>query len=194
MRNVDVTMSDTKQRIMDIARATVQARGYTGLSFRELAKEVGVKSASIHHHFPTKGDLGAALAQRYTSEFAEYLDGLLVDSLDQVACIKKYTDVFRNTLLNENRMCLGAIMAAENAQLPVEVRAEVVKFSEMNVLWLVKVLSLRKKAKASARAIQQQALAVFAAIEGAQLVARGRGDVSVYDEIIEACRTAGLFP
>lgn len=187
-------MSDTKQRIMDIARATVQARGYTGLSFRELAKEVGVKSASIHHHFPTKGDLGAALAQRYTSEFAEYLDGLLVDSLDQVACIKKYTDVFRNTLLNENRMCLGAIMAAENAQLPVEVRAEVVKFSEMNVLWLVKVLSLRKKAKASARAIQQQALAVFAAIEGAQLVARGRGDVSVYDEIIEACRTAGLFP
>jgi hypothetical protein len=34
----------------------------------------------------------------------------------------------------------------------------VVKFSEMNVRWLVKVLSLRKRAKASARAIQQQAL------------------------------------
>ena len=56
------------------------------------------------------------------------------------------------------------------------------------------MLSLQKKARTSAEAIQRQALAVFAAIEGAQLVARGRGDVSVYDEIIEAYRTAGLFP
>jgi TetR/AcrR family transcriptional regulator, transcriptional repressor for nem operon len=48
------------------------------------------------------------------------------------------------------------------------------------------VLSLQKKARTSAEAIQRQALAVFAAIEGAQLVARGRGDVSVYDEIMKS--------
>jgi DNA-directed RNA polymerase specialized sigma24 family protein len=39
------------ESIMDAARAMVQARGYNGLSFRELAKEVGVKSASVHYHF-----------------------------------------------------------------------------------------------------------------------------------------------
>ena len=27
-------------------------------SFRELAKEIGIKSASIHHHFLSKDDLG----------------------------------------------------------------------------------------------------------------------------------------
>jgi TetR/AcrR family transcriptional regulator, transcriptional repressor for nem operon len=187
-------MSDMKQRIMSVARATVQDRGYNGLSFRELAKDVGIKSASIHYYFPSKGDLGGALAQQYTTDFAQYLDGLLADSLDQDACIRKYTDVFRNTLLNENRMCLAGIMAAEHKELPVEVRAEVVKFSEMNVRWLVQVLSLRRKGRASAEAIERHALAIFAAIEGAQLVARSRGDVSVYDEIIEAYRTAGLLP
>jgi TetR/AcrR family transcriptional repressor of nem operon len=31
-------------------------------------------------------------------------------------------------------------------------------------------------------------------MEGAQLVARGRGDVAVFDETIEAYRTAGLLP
>ncbi len=189
-----VTMSDTKQRIMNAARATVQDRGYNGLSFRDLAKDVGIKSASIHYYFPSKGDLGGALAARYTADFAEYLDGLLAESLDQDACIRKYTNVFRNTLLNENRMCLGGMMAAEHKELPVEVRAEVVKFSEMNVRWLVQVLSLRKKARASAETIQRHALAVFAAVEGAQLVARSRGDVAVYDEIIESYRTAGLLP
>jgi TetR/AcrR family transcriptional repressor of nem operon len=189
-----VTTGDTRQRIMNAARLTVQDRGYSGLSFRELAKDVGIKSASIHHYFPTKGELGGALAERYTSDFAEYLDGLLAKSLDQDACIRKYTDVFRNTLLNENRMCLGGIMAAEHKELPVEVRAEVVKFSEMNVRWLVRVLSLGKSARVATKAIQRQALAIFAAIEGAQLVARSRGDVSAYDEIVEAYRTAGLIP
>jgi TetR/AcrR family transcriptional regulator, transcriptional repressor for nem operon len=189
-----VTTSDTKQRIMTAARLTVQDRGYGGLSFRELAKDVGIKSASIHHYFPTKGELGGALAERYTSDFAEYLDGLLGEGLDQETCIRKYTDVFRNTLLNENRMCLGGIMAAEHKELPVEVRTEVVKFSEMNVRWLIKVLSLGKSARVATKAIQRRALAIFAAIEGAQLVARSRGDVSAYDEIVEAYRAAGLLP
>jgi TetR/AcrR family transcriptional repressor of nem operon len=189
-----VTTSDTRQRIMTAARLTVQDRGYGGLSFRELAKDVGIKSASIHHYFPTKGELGGALAERYTSDFAEYLDGLLAEGLDQETCIRKYTEVFRNTLLNENRMCLGGIMAAEHKELPVEVRAEVVKFSEMNVRWLIKVLSLGKSARVVTKATQRRALAIFAAIEGAQLVARSRGDVSAYDEIVEAYRAAGLLP
>jgi TetR/AcrR family transcriptional repressor of nem operon len=93
-----ITTGDTKDRIMAAARLTVQDRGYGGLSFRELAKDVGIKSASIHHYFPTKGKLGSALAVRYTSDFLEYLDGLLAEGLDQKACIRKYTDVFGRTV------------------------------------------------------------------------------------------------
>jgi TetR/AcrR family transcriptional repressor of nem operon len=189
-----MTTSDTRQKIMSAARLTVQDRGYNGLSFRDLAKEVGIKSASIHYYFPTKGDLGAALAQRYTADFSDYLEGLLAASLDRDSCIRKYTDVFRNTLRNENRMCLGGIMAAEHKELPVEVRAEVVKFGEMNVGWLAKVLSLGESTPVAADAIQRRARAIFAAVEGAQLVARSRDDVAVYDEIVEAYRTAGLIP
>jgi TetR/AcrR family transcriptional repressor of nem operon len=187
-------MSDMKQKIMGAARLAVQDRGYGGLSFRELAKEVGIKSASIHYHFPTKGDLGGALAQRYTADFAEYLDGLRAAGLDRATCIRKYTEVFRDTLRNENRMCLGGIMAAEHNDLPAEVQAEVVKFSAMNVRWLTGVLSLQKQPGADETAIAHRALAIFAAIEGAQLVARGRNDASAYDVIVEAYRTAGLLP
>ena len=187
-------MSDTKQRIMSAARLTVQARGYSGLSFRELAKEVGIKSASIHHYFPTKGELGGALAERYTSDFAALLDGFLAESLDTETCMRKYTEVFRNTLLNENRMCLGGIMAAEYTDLPVEVRAEVVKFSEANVRWLAQVLSREKASGVPSKAIQDRALAIFAAIQGAQLVSRSRNDISAYDKMVAAYRTAGLLP
>ena len=187
-------MSDTKQKIMSIARSTLQDRGYAGLSFRDLAKDVGIKSASIHHYFPSKGDLGAAVAEQTTAEFKDYLESLLADSLGPSECIRRYTDVFRNMLLNENRMCLGGIMSAEHSQLPPEVRAAVVDYAKMNVGWLAEVLSLRKKPRVAAKAIEEQALSIFAAIEGAQLVARSFEDVSIYDRLVHAYRMSGLLP
>jgi TetR/AcrR family transcriptional repressor of nem operon len=185
-------VTDTRQMIMSAARLMVQTRGFNGLSFRELAKEVGVKSASIHYHFPTKGDLGAALARRYTDEALVYFDSLLAASEDPAAHIRGYTEVFRSALVNNNRMCLCGIMAAEHDDLPAEVRAEVDKFTEVNVRWLVKVLSLQQPA-AQAEAIERHALAIFAAVEGAQLVARGRGDITVFDKTIEAYARPGCF-
>lgn len=177
---------------MAAARLTVQDRGYGGLSFRELAKDVGIKSASIHHYFPTKGELGGALAERYTADFKEYLDGLLAAGLGPETCIRRYTDVFGQTLRNDNRMCLAGIMAAEHKELPDEVRAEVVKFGQMNVDWIAKVLS--HGTDTEAEMVQRRALAIFAAVQGAQLVARSRGDVAVYDAIVETYRMGVLLP
>jgi TetR/AcrR family transcriptional regulator, transcriptional repressor for nem operon len=184
--------TETKERIMAAARLTVQDRGYSGLSFRELAKDVGIKSASIHYYFASKGELGGALAHRYTADFAEYLDGLLAQGLDPETCMARYTDVFGNTLRNDNRMCLAGIMAAEHKELPEEVRSEVVKFGEMNEDWIARVLTKRGSAEPEER--RRRARAIFAAIEGAQLVARSRGDVSVYDEIVATYRRTGLIP
>jgi TetR/AcrR family transcriptional regulator, transcriptional repressor for nem operon len=183
--------SDTKDRIIAQARLTVQDRGYSGLTFRELAKDVGIKSASIHYYFASKGELGGALANRYTSDFSEYLDGLVESGLDPQTCLARYTDVFGNTLRNDNRMCLAGIMAAEHKELPEEVRAEVVKFGTMNVAWIARVLALESNGDANAH--ERRARAIFAAVEGAQLVARSRGDVTVYDEIVLTYRESGLI-
>jgi TetR/AcrR family transcriptional repressor of nem operon len=185
--------TDTRETIMVTARKMVQTRGYNGLSFRELAKEVGIKSASIHYHFPTKGDLGAALAKRYTEDGVKYLTDLREKSDDLKVWIKGYTDVFRMALVDDNRMCLCGIMSAEYDDLPQEVRAQVDGFTEANVRWLTEVLSVCRPTQ-SLEARQQQALAIYAAVEGAQLVSRGRADISVFDRTIEAYRAAGLIP
>src|SRR3954447_4284875 len=105
------TKLDMREALMTAGRATVQARGYNALSFRELAKEVGIKSASVHYHFPTKGDLGAALARRYTEEGASYLNDLLATSRDPSWCMDRYSEIFRSALANDNRMCLCGIMS-----------------------------------------------------------------------------------
>jgi TetR/AcrR family transcriptional regulator, transcriptional repressor for nem operon len=54
--------TNSKEAIMAAARRSARAHGYSGLNFRDLASEVGIKAASIYHHFPSKADLGAAVA------------------------------------------------------------------------------------------------------------------------------------
>ena len=41
---------------------------------------------------------------------------------------------------------------------------------------------------------EQRARAIFAAIAGAQLMARSRSDISLYDALIDSYRVAGLLP
>ncbi|WP_456967577.1 TetR/AcrR family transcriptional regulator [Luteibacter sp. HA06] len=99
---------DTRQSILSTARKMVQSRGYSALSFRDIAAAVGVKSASVHYHFPTKGSLGSELAREYTEELGGYLAEVLDASTTAAAFMTKYVGVFRAALLNENRMCMCA--------------------------------------------------------------------------------------
>ena len=184
--------TDTREAIMGAARAAVQAHGYNALSFRELAKDVGVKSASVHYHFPTKGDLATALAARYADEATAYFSELLEGDHTHEQLIGTYTAVFRAALERDNRMCLCGIMAAEADDLPPAVRVEVDRFAEVNTSWLTKVLT-RRHPRSAPDKLRAQALAIFAAMEGAQLVARGRGEIAAFDRIMEAYEAAGLF-
>ncbi len=183
-----MAVADTREAIMGAARSMVQAEGYNALSFRDLATAVGVKSASVHYHFPTKGDLGEALARRYTEELEGFLAELSASTDDFATLMRRYVAVFRQPLVNENRMCLWGIMAAEHEALPTEVRAELDRFVAANVKWLAGLLA------AHGEGAEDRATAIFAAIEGAQLVAHGRRDVKVFDATIEAYRKMGLLP
>jgi TetR/AcrR family transcriptional regulator, transcriptional repressor for nem operon len=183
---------DTRETILAAARAAAQAHGYGGLSFRELAKEVGIKSASIHYHFPTKGALAAALARQYIDLARGDLQAILDSGRDPAACFKRYVALFRKALENGNRMCLCSILAAGYDDLPAEVRKEVVAFADLNVEWLTTVLGRVKGLRGQAK--ERWAQAIYAAVGGAQLTARSRGDIGTFDRIVEAYRVSGLIP
>ncbi len=117
--------TSSKEAILAAARRIAQARGYGGLNFRDLADEVGIKAASIYYHFPSKADLGAAVAKRYREDNAAALEALAVETGDPAACLKRYPETFRTALTNDNRMCLASFMAAEYDDLPEPIRIEI---------------------------------------------------------------------
>lgn len=184
--------TSAKEAILAAARRSAQAHGYGGLNFRDLADEVGIKAASIYHHFPSKADLGAAVAKRYWEDTAADLDTMLAGASDPVGALRQYPQIFRESLESDNRICLCSFMSAEYDDLPEPVKKEVQAFADVNVAWLSKVLAAAGvvgPAKSGERA-----RAIFAAIAGAQLLARSRSDISLFDGLVDSYRAAGLLP
>jgi TetR/AcrR family transcriptional repressor of nem operon len=185
-------IENSREKILIAGTMIAQAHGYNGLNFRDLAEEVGIKAASIYYYFPSKADLAAAVAKRYWENAAAALETLLAESSGPAGALRRYPETFRWALENENRMCLSGFMAAEYDDLPEAVKKEIQTFADVNVAWLGKVLLAAKMV--SPRKSEPLARAIFAAVGGAQLLARSRSDISLYDALINSYRVAGLLP
>ena len=169
--------------ILDSAERQARRRGYNGFSFRDLAAEVGIKSASVHYHFPTKADLGAAVAQRYTERFMAALGEPNAPEVAPRALLERYVEAFRRALVRDRQMCLCGLLGAEVESLPPEVAAEVRDFFERNVAWLAAVLSRRDGGALGNEAAEARALTILALLEGALVVARTLKRDVVFDQI-----------
>ena len=163
-----------REQILDAAERMIRDRGFNGVSFRDLAQEVGIKSASVHYHFPTKADLGSAVTRRYTDRF--------VDALGHPAeadAIPTLIDAFRNSLARDGLMCLCGMLAAEAGGLPGPVVAETRRFFERTEDWLTAALPASGTTEDRAAASR-----LLAELEGAMLIARAHDDIEVFERIV----------
>lgn len=184
--------ANSRDAILEAARSGAQAHGYTGISFRDIAKTVGIKAASIYHYFPTKAELGAAVARRYWEQTARALDDLLAAEGTPAAALAAYPGIFRKSLEDENRLCMVSFMAAEYDDLPDAVKEEVQHFADVNVSWLSDMLSAA--GLASPDDSVDRGRAIYAAVAGAQLLGRGRSDLALFDALISNYQAVGLLP
>ena len=156
----------TVDKIIEVAELQARAGGYSALSFRVIAKQVGIKSASIHYHFATKADLGVAIAHRYTARFEQKLLRLAENSAQPSDRLEGYIALFVEALTVDKKMCLCGILAAESDVLPEALQRAVKVFFEVNVAWLQGALFAdQPQAKA-------QAFLVMASLEGALLMSK----------------------
>ena len=175
---------DTRRELLDLAETLVRTRGYNGFSYRDLADQIGIKTASIHYHFPTKGDLGEALIENEREVFARNLAQLDAAEKDPRRRLERFIQLFQATTIDcNNRMCLGAMLAVEQETVPDAVGQAVRRLFAANEDWLAKLLEEGRKkrqfrfkgpADAAARSL-------FAALEGALLTARAFHDTGRFE-------------
>src|ERR1700753_683901 len=115
-------MTEMKAAIMDAAERRMQAGGFGGFSFREIATDVGIKSSSVHYHFPTKEDLAAAVIRRWGERVFTKIDARVKDDPDP---IRVWTKTCRGTAVSDAHMCPCTVLGASSHDLPEQVALEV---------------------------------------------------------------------
>lgn len=166
--------SDTRTALLDVAQALAQTRGLNAFSFQDLAKAVGIRTASVHHHFPTKADLGRELMRRYRAAFLEDLERIAAREANSRRRLEKFAALFRRTLKSGNRLCLCGMLASEFLTLPPEVKDEVRAFYDETEAWLAAVL--REGRESGALRFEgppaRMATTFLSTLEGAMIAAR----------------------
>ena len=171
----------TKDQILDSAQSLAQIRGFNAFSYADIAGELGIRKASIHHHFPSKLDLEAELLTRYRSDFVKELGSIKSSVSDSTGQLQRYIQLYFNTLKN-NRICLGGMMASDVGALPGELAPALNSFFVEQLEWLADVLRVGKsKGELNfTGSAASHANVLLAALQGGLLMANAMGDEAVF--------------
>ena len=179
---------DTRIALLDSAERAARQRGFDAFSYADLAKEVGIRKASIHYHFPIKADLAFGLVERYAARFAETLAEIETGHTTAAAKLQAYADIYREALAGGEQVCLCVALSAGRDSLSEPVLAELNQFHADSIAWLEHVFEAgRSDGSVSGFANPAaEAAATLALMEGAQLVARAAKDITLFDQAAAA--------
>lgn len=107
----------TRDALLKSAEILLRSKGYAAFSYADLAEEIGIRKASIHHHFPTKENLGVALVTQHIELFTEKLKSIDAAHTDPVERLREFSRLFLASV-NDRLLPLCGALAAEMAALP----------------------------------------------------------------------------
>jgi TetR/AcrR family transcriptional repressor of nem operon len=174
--------SDKKNEILDCAQALIQTRGYNGFSYADISNTVGIRKASIHHHFPTKIDLAVAVVERYRCVFSACLLNINAQQ-NWMSKIKLYVELYQD-VLTEDKLCLCGMLASDMETLPDEVKKVVRAFLSDNADWLTEVLC-GHYSKISKKRMLNVAWQIINLLQGGIMMARILQDPMIFSASCE---------
>ena len=179
-------LSSTADDILRCARALLVKGGYNSFSYADISDVVGIRKASIHHHFPSKAVLVRTVVAQYREEAKAGIDALERKVSDPLEQLRAYLGYWEACIVDASHpFCVCALLASEVQALPEEVALEVRAHFRHLSGWLTCVLE-RGMAGGRFRSTgtaEESAELFMAAVHGAMLSARAYGDPKAFGAI-----------
>ncbi len=179
--------TSTSEKILDIAQSLIVAGGYNGFSYADISDAIGIRKASIHHHFPTKAELVSVLVDRYTHRAKAALNSLRERDVSPVEQLQIYLDYRQKCILDASApFCVCAMLAGEMQMLPDEVASSVRAHFRNLAEWLASVLKagIEQDLFRLDNLPEEEAQILMALVHGAMLSARALGDPNLFLAIV----------
>lgn len=177
----------TSEKILDIAQALIVSGGYNGFSYADISNAIGIRKASIHHHFPTKAHLVSLLLQRYARQAEDGLNAASRNLPSPVDQLRVYFEHWQSCITEASEpFCVCAMLASEMELLPEDVTAQVRRHFENLSRWLTSVLAngVGQGMFRLDGTPEQEAQILMASVHGAMLSARALGRPEIFAAIV----------
>ncbi|KAA0700261.1 TetR/AcrR family transcriptional regulator [Neorhizobium sp. P12A] len=178
----------TSQKILDVAQLLVGAGGYNGFSYADISDAIGIRKASIHHHFPTKSELVAVLVEQYAQRARAGLSSLRESGMSPLEQLQAYLNYWQACIRDSSEpFCICAMLAAEMQMLPEDVASGVRAHFRHLTEWLVSVLEagVAEGQFRLDRSPEEEAQILMASVHGAMLSARALANPELFPAVVE---------
>ncbi|XAH23329.1 TetR/AcrR family transcriptional regulator [Xylophilus sp. GW821-FHT01B05] len=182
-------MAENRDRILDAAATLFRERGFDGIGVADLMKGAGLTHGGFYGHFDSKEDLMAQAAARAAEQMLATWQRLAERHPGQERAA--VADAYLSTRHRDHagRGCLFATLGADAARQGPAVRHAVTEGLRPQVDLLEQATPGRNKA-----ARRRKALADYAGMVGALVLARAVDDAALSQEILDAARAALSLP
>lgn len=179
--------TSTSEKILDTAQSLIVAGGYNGFSYADISAAIGIRKASIHHHFPTKAELVSALVDRYRQQAEVGLNSLREQFPSPAEQLQSYVNFWQACIRDASLpFCVCAMLACEMQMLPEEVASRVRAHFNSLAQWLISVLEAGAEQNLFrlAKQPEEEAQMLMASVHGAMLSARAFGNPGLFTTIV----------
>lgn len=181
-----VRNSDTKEEILQIGKQLIQSMGYNAFSYADISKELNIKNAAVHYHFPGKQDLLSGLLDNYLEHYTQLGQQLFSIDLPAIKKLEKFIEPY-SCLVDSNSICIIGSVASDYKTLPEIVKSKIIQLVEL-VLGMVEQTLRDGKRKGELdfkESARTQALLVMTNLAAAVQLARITGKAD-YDTVRKA--------
>ena len=183
---------ETRERVLDAAQFLMQTESYDGFSFRDVAEAVGIRKASVYHHFESKECLAAAVADRARERFQGW--AALQTARPPVERLNAYCFELYGHLGAGHRLCPGASLISGWSHLSDEVHRCVVALMDLQLAFIrtaiVEGAAAGELRLPRGRGPEATARWFAASVQGALVYSRAEDS---YESFCELCRTTLAF-
>lgn len=132
----------TRENIVDKADQLIRNKGYNAFSFKDISNDIGIKTASIHYHFPTKSDLGVATIKEHIARCVALKEKVSNES--PLTQLEAFLEV-QAQIKRENKVCIVGSLATDLNTLDESIKAELQQFAQIVLNWITEILIEGKK-------------------------------------------------
>ena len=119
-----IQTGDARQRILDVTAALVLEHGVAGVAQRQIAEQVGIKAASLYHHFASKNEIVEAVFRQGIDVMEQAWDEAASLDLEGRDRLAAHVRAHLSALFENGPYTAAHVTAFRTA--PVEVRDAVV--------------------------------------------------------------------